>query len=105
MNNNSRRSLIVARDELHANINRNRIFPPYIQNPTRILTLLRRNNRRSRRNYNGFGLCRIVVKEEARIRHNVTNDIVVRLVANLLWRESNEIEKNHYIVLARIINN
>ncbi|CAG8596556.1 2148_t:CDS:1 [Funneliformis mosseae] len=101
---NPGRNPIIEFNNLLAIINRNVIFPNQIQNPARFVTLLNNNSRRSRRCYKGFDLCCVVVGEEAR-NHNVTNQIVVRRVANALWRNSNVNDKRRYCILARLINN
>ncbi|CAI2185183.1 19568_t:CDS:1 [Funneliformis geosporum] len=103
-NNQNRRDRVVERDNLVANINRARIFPPYVQNPNRILSLLRRNSRRPKRKYHGYDLIYVITKEEARIHNHVTDDIIVRNVANVLWRESTRGQKEQYISLARDVN-
>ncbi|CAI2185181.1 19567_t:CDS:1 [Funneliformis geosporum] len=104
---NPGRMIIVARNNLLQQIdsNRNRVFPLHIQNPTRFVTILNNNtNRRARRYYTGFDLFCVVVGEEAR-NLNETNQIVIRLVANALWRSSDVNDKSRYCILARMINN
>ncbi|CAG8641952.1 12553_t:CDS:1 [Funneliformis caledonium] len=101
---NDRRARIAEINNLAANINRARIFPPHILNPNIILSLLRRNYQRPRRKYHGYNLIYVVTKEEARINNSVTDDIIIRNVANVLWREGTRNQKEQYTSLANAVN-
>src|SRR4051812_21693421 len=91
-------SLSDLADTLIQKLDREKIFPPYLNKPEELVNDSKRNARPPRPP-NGFLLCRKNVHQEAK-RRGICNMRVISKVTGMLWRAATPDEKEEYEKLA-----
>src|SRR3954453_5532068 len=85
-------------------LDRNKVFPPYYNNPEDLITQSKARSIGPPRPPNGFLLCRKNVHRQAKER-TVCNMRVISKVTGMLWRSATENEKEQYEKLALQVQN
>lgn len=82
-------------------LNRNKIFPPFLNDPDRFIS----KDKCKKRTPNSFFLCRLNVQEEARSIGQNLNMRIISKATSILWNKASDEEKNEYIKLAIRVKN
>src|SRR6266542_4777963 len=91
-------------DALIKKLDRNRVFPPYNNNPEKLINPSRVRSVGPPRPPNGFLLCRKNVHRQAKER-GICNMRVISKVTGMLWRGASVDEKEQYENLALQVQN
>src|SRR5206468_4327848 len=91
-------------DALMNKLDRNKVFPPYYNNPEELINPSKVRSVGPPRPPNGFLLCRKNVHRQAKER-GVCNMRVISKVTGMLWRSASADEKEQYENLALQVQN